>query len=140
MFIGIASFRVTILTHADHQSHASLLCGILFVWQFSITRQSLLLHSGVKVDLNMKLYFVLDLFVFSRVGEFGHDVRLVLIVHEAHDGGRVTSLCCTHDLENKLDALTHCILGNFHAFLSSADFFQNSLFKKLPSGIPSECT
>ena len=24
-------------------------------------------------------------------------------------------------------------------FLSSADFFQNQLFRKIPSGIPSEC-
>ena len=27
----------------------------------------------------------------------------------------------------------------FHAFLSSADFFQNKLFEKILSGIPSEC-
>ena len=26
--------------------------------------------------------------------------------------------------------LTLCLLGNFHAFLSSADFFQNQLFRK----------
>ena len=31
------------------------------------------------------------------------------------------------------------MLGNFHAFLSSADFFQSKLFEKLLSGIPSEC-
>ena len=35
--------------------------------------------------------------------------------------------------------LTHCILGNFHTFLSSADFFQNELFGKILSGILSEC-
>ena len=27
----------------------------------------------------------------------------------------------------------------FHAFLSTADFFQNQLFQKILSGIPSEC-
>ena len=27
----------------------------------------------------------------------------------------------------------------FHAFLPSADFFQNQLFRKILSGIPSEC-
>ena len=27
----------------------------------------------------------------------------------------------------------------FHAFLSSADFFQNQVFRKIISGIPSEC-
>ena len=31
------------------------------------------------------------------------------------------------------------MLGNLHAFLSSADFFQNQLFRKILSGIPSEC-
>ena len=31
-------------------------------------------------------------------------------------------------------SLTHCILGNFHAFLSSADFLKTIL-----SEIPSEC-
>ena len=35
--------------------------------------------------------------------------------------------------------LTYCILGNFSWFLSSADFFQNKLFEKILSGIPSEC-
>ena len=35
--------------------------------------------------------------------------------------------------------LNHCILCIFHAFLSSADFFQNLLFEKNLSGIPSEC-
>ena len=39
------------------------------------------------------------------------------------------------------NSLALCILGNFflHAFLSSADFFQNQLFQKTLSGIPSEC-
>ena len=32
-----------------------------------------------------------------------------------------------------------CLLGNFACFLSSADFFQNRLFQKILSGIPSEC-
>ena len=32
-----------------------------------------------------------------------------------------------------------CILGNFHNFLSSADFFQNLLFENILSGIPSKC-
>ena len=32
------------------------------------------------------------------------------------------------------------MLGNFHDFLlSSADFFQNQLFRKILSGTPSEC-
>ena len=35
--------------------------------------------------------------------------------------------------------LTLCILGNFSCILSSADFFQNHLFWKILSGIPSEC-
>ena len=30
-----------------------------------------------------------------------------------------------------------CLLGNFYAFLSSADFFQNQPFRKILSGIPS---
>ena len=29
--------------------------------------------------------------------------------------------------------------GNFASLLSSADFFQNQLFRKILSGIPSEC-
>ena len=34
---------------------------------------------------------------------------------------------------------SHCILGNFSCFLSSADFFfQNKLLEKKKSGIPSE--
>ena len=32
-----------------------------------------------------------------------------------------------------------CMLGNFHAFSSSADIFQNQLFRKTLSGIPTEC-
>ena len=32
-----------------------------------------------------------------------------------------------------------CVLGNFHAFLSSADLFQNQCFLKILSGIPSKC-
>ena len=35
--------------------------------------------------------------------------------------------------------LTICLMGNFSCFLSSADFFQNHLFRKILSGIPSEC-
>ena len=35
--------------------------------------------------------------------------------------------------------LTLCQLGNFACFLSSADFFQNLLFRKILSGVPSEC-
>ena len=40
--------------------------------------------------------------------------------------------------------LTHMVflfflLGNFACFLSSADFFQNQLFRKICSGIPLEC-
>ena len=31
------------------------------------------------------------------------------------------------------------MLGIFHAFLLSADFFQNQLFEKILSGISSEC-
>ena len=34
------------------------------------------------------------------------------------------------------DLLTLCLL---HAFLLSADFFQNQLFRNILSGIPSEC-
>ena len=30
-----------------------------------------------------------------------------------------------------------CMLGNFHTFSSSADFFQNHPFRKILSGIPS---
>ena len=42
-------------------------------------------------------------------------------------------------LRNILHAmLTLCPRGNF-LFLSSADFFQNQLFGKIISGIPSEC-
>ena len=37
-------------------------------------------------------------------------------------------------------ASTLCTMGNIlNAFLSSADFFQNQLFRKILSGIPSEC-
>ena len=36
-------------------------------------------------------------------------------------------------------SLSHCPLGDFHAFLSSADFFQNQHLQKIISGIPSEC-
>ena len=32
-----------------------------------------------------------------------------------------------------------CVLGNFACYLSSVDFFQNQLFQKILSGIPSEC-
>ena len=35
--------------------------------------------------------------------------------------------------------LTLCLLCNFASFLSSAEFFQNQLFRKIISGIPSEC-
>ena len=37
--------------------------------------------------------------------------------------------------------LTLCLVTNFYAFLSAADFFQNPTFlkKKVLSGIPSEC-
>ena len=36
-------------------------------------------------------------------------------------------------------SLTHCMQGYFACFLSSADFiFQNQLFRKILSGIPSE--
>ena len=36
--------------------------------------------------------------------------------------------------------LTLCLLGNFSCFfLSSANSFQNELFRKIHSGIPSEC-
>ena len=35
--------------------------------------------------------------------------------------------------------LNHCILGNFSCFLLSAAFFQNQLFQKILSGIPTEC-
>ena len=43
-------------------------------------------------------------------------------------------MSCDH-----LDSLTLCMLGNFSCFLLSADFFQNQLFRKILSGIPSEC-
>ena len=36
-------------------------------------------------------------------------------------------------------SLTHCLLGNFSCFLSSAVFFQNQLFQNILSGISSEC-
>ena len=45
----------------------------------------------------------------------------------------------TNSDETKKRALYSWPLGNFHAFLSSANFFQNQLFWKLLSGIPSEC-
>ena len=32
--------------------------------------------------------------------------------------------------------LTLCMLGNFSFFLSSADIFQNQLFRKMCAGIP----
>ena len=35
--------------------------------------------------------------------------------------------------------LSFCLLGNFASFLSSADFFQDKLFGKNLSGMPSEC-
>ena len=35
--------------------------------------------------------------------------------------------------------LTLCLLGNLHAFLSSADFLKINFFEKNISGIPSEC-
>ena len=41
--------------------------------------------------------------------------------------------------ESKEENLTLCPHGNFSCFLSSADFFQNQLFQKILSGIPSEC-
>ena len=45
-----------------------------------------------------------------------------------------------HNVSQKAqESLTHCLLGNFSCFLSSADFFQNQLFEKFLSGIPSEC-
>ena len=37
------------------------------------------------------------------------------------------------------DALTLCLLDNFTCFLSFADFFQNQYFRKIISGLPSEC-
>ena len=33
--------------------------------------------------------------------------------------------------------LTLCMLGNFACFYVSADFFQNQLFRKILSGVPS---
>ena len=42
-------------------------------------------------------------------------------------------------LRTEISLLTLCMLGNFACFLSSADFFQNQLFRKILSGIPSEC-
>ena len=36
-----------------------------------------------------------------------------------------------------INSLAPC--ESFHAFLSSADYFQNQLFRKILSGIPSEC-
>ena len=38
-----------------------------------------------------------------------------------------------------LCSLTLCLLGNFACFLSSTDYFQNHLYRKILSGIPSEC-
>ena len=76
----------------------------------------------------MKLCFVLDLFVLSRVGEIGNNVQLALVVHKAHVWGWITSLRCTDYLENKVYALSQCILDNFHDFLSSTDFFSKSTF------------
>ena len=35
--------------------------------------------------------------------------------------------------------LAFCLLGDFAYFLLSADIFQNQLFQKILSGIPSEC-
>ena len=40
---------------------------------------------------------------------------------------------------HKSALLTLCMLGNFHAFLSSGDFFQNQLFRKILADISSEC-
>ena len=40
---------------------------------------------------------------------------------------------------NCLQKLSADDARSFHALLSSADFFQNQLFRKITSGIPSEC-
>ena len=37
------------------------------------------------------------------------------------------------------DVLTLAYWVILHAFLSSADFFQNQIFRKILSGIPSDC-
>ena len=39
--------------------------------------------------------------------------------------------------EKKFYDLKACVI--LHAFLSSGDYFQNQLFRKIISGIPSEC-
>ena len=38
-----------------------------------------------------------------------------------------------------VEDLTHCIVTILGKFFSSADFFQNQLFEKNLSGLPSEC-
>ena len=46
----------------------------------------------------------------------------------------------TCSFKSSLFTLSLCLLGNFACFfLTSADFFQNQLFQKIISGIPSEC-
>ena len=50
----------------------------------------------------------------------------------------VNSLLQTITLGDKILSLSLCKLVNFHDFLSSADFFQNHLFLKILSEIPSE--
>ena len=55
-------------------------------------------------------------------------------------GKIVTENSCSFTLKNFVSylTLTLCLLDNFHDILSSADFFQNQLFRKILSGIPSE--
>ena len=45
----------------------------------------------------------------------------------------------TNSIDEFVNGIAPCMLGNFACFLSSADFFQNHFFRKTLSGIPSEC-
>ena len=58
----------------------------------------------------------------------------------AYVGTVCWSVCIVNSNPTTIYTLTFCPPSEiFHSFLSSADFFQNQLFRKNLSGIPSEC-
>ena len=88
----------------------------------------------MKIGLFYKLYNKHSNFMPLRSKQCPEDVHMPMA-----RGATAIVLLAVIGTEGHSQKITHCILGNFSFFFCHLLIFSNQLFKKILSGIPSEC-
>ena len=129
-------------SHTQPNNREETNCHLLQLWKLQtglkglsyshVSIWTILCFRSSHLSLNITISIILNcLYIFTK--SFIYECKHLFLFEVISSPG----ISLNHPLALRM--LTLCPLGKFSCFLSSADFFQNQLFRKILSGIPSEC-